>query len=208
MMNGGIRPVLASGTVGLFLLCGCVGGPAARSGAAVGGLTGGAIGAAAGSPGGQSLEGAAIGALAGSALGGAVGDAADRQWAAAEARQVAWEQEQRARAVTLDQVIQLTQSGIGDQVIANQIRSQGVIAPLSTADLVLLKQNGVSDAVITAWQQAPPANQLPVRVVQPAPAGAVVIRERWVQPTWGPGCYWYGPRSRYRGSGASLHFRF
>ncbi len=174
----------------------------------MGGLTGGAIGAAAGASKGKSLEGAAIGAVAGSVLGGALGDAADRDVEQMEAEQVAWQQEQLARAVTMDEVIQLTQSGVGEQVIANQVRAQGVIAPLSTNDLVFLKQQGVSDLVITAWQQTPVAgSELPVRAR--VPTRPVVVREHYIDPCYGPGCYYYGPRRHWRhGHRAAFHFDF
>ncbi len=194
--------------LGLVLLTsGCVAGPFARTGTAVGGLTGGAIGAAAGASSGKSLEGAAVGALAGSVLGGAVGHAADRDAEQWEAQQAAWQQEQLAAAVTLDEVIQLTQSGVGDAVIANQIRAQGVTGPLSTSDLVFLKQNGVSDVVITAWQQTPVAGSVVLPAVRPAPQ-QIIVRERYVDPCFGPDFY-YGPRPRWHhGQRAALHFSF
>lgn len=184
---------------------GCVSGPGARTGTAFGGLSGALVGAAAGANKGKSLEGAAIGALAGSALGGAIGNAADRDNDRWMANQVAYEQDIRARSVSMDQVIQMTQSGLGDQVITNQIRTQGVAAPLTTNDLVMLKQSGVSDNVISAWQQQ--------SRVQPAtvPPRQVIVREHWVEPAFGPDCYYYGPHGngpRHHGTRAGLHFRF
>ncbi len=179
---------------------GCISGPGARTGTAFGGLGGALVGAAAGAQKGKSLEGAAIGALAGSALGGAIGNSADRDTERWEADQVAYQQEVLARSVSMDQVIQMTQSGLGEQVISNQIRTQGVAAPLTTNDLVMLKQSGVSDNVISAWQQQ--------SQIQPAaiPPRQVIVREHWVEPAYGPDCYYYGPR--HCAPHAGIHFRF
>lgn len=188
-----------------LISAGCVSGPGARTGTAFGGLSGALVGAAAGANRGKSLEGAAIGALAGSALGGAIGNAADRDNDRWMANQVAYEQDIRARSVSMDQVIQMTQSGLGDQVITNQIRTQGVAAPLSTNDLVMLKQSGVSDNVISAWQEQ---SRVPPTAAAPR---QVIVREHWVEPDFGPDFYYYEPYChgpRYHGTRAGLHFRF
>jgi hypothetical protein len=147
-----------------------------------------------------------MGALAGSALGGAIGNAADEDAAAWKAEEVAREQQVLAQAVTIDQVIQMSQSGLGEQVIANQIRSQGVFHPLSTNDLVMLKQNGVADSVIAAWQQ-----QSAAAVTAPAvSARPIIVREHWIEPSFGPDCYYYGPafHQRHRGTRAGIQIRF
>lgn len=200
-----VGPAVVVGVACIFA-GGCVGGPHARTGTAVGTLAGGALGAAAGSGSHKSLEGAAIGAVAGGLLGGAVGNAADRDEAAWDARQVAWDQQVRATAMTTDQVIQMTHAGLSEQVIANQIRSQGVIAPLSTSDLLVLKQNGVSDLVIAAWQQTPPVGNSP----PPVETRPVIVRERWAPPPWEPCPWWYDPycHPHYHSNRVGLHFRF
>lgn len=146
----------------LLLLCsGCATGRYAQTGTLGGGLAGGAIGALAGAPGDRSLEGAAIGALAGSVLGNATGNLADHDAAYANAQNAAYVRQARSNALTTGQVIQLSQSGVGDPLIINQLRTNGVFAPLTTNDMISLKQSGVSDAVISAWQQTPVAGTRP-----------------------------------------------
>lgn len=185
---------------------GCVTGPSARTGTAIGGLSGALLGAAAGMNSGRPLEGAAIGGLAGSVVGGALGNAVDKDREQFAVQQAAWEQQVQARAITLDQVINMSRSGLGDQVIANQIRTQGVVAPLGTSELILLKQNAVSDNVIAAWQEQA-AN--PARVVVPVARPPVIIEEHWVEPVWHPGPVWCHPRFvRACGPTAGIHVRF
>lgn len=187
-------------------LTGCVSGPAARTGTALGGLSGALLGAAAGMNTGKALEGAAIGGLAGSAVGGALGNAVDEDRDQQEARQAAYEEEIRARAITLDQVINMSRSGLGDQVIANQIRTQGVVSPLGTSELILLKQNGVSDNVLAAWQEQ---SAVPTTMVVPPARPPVIVQEHWVEPAWYPGPFWCHPRHhRHCGPTAGIHVRF
>jgi hypothetical protein len=187
---------------------GCAGGPHARTGTAVGGLTGGALGAVAGAHSKNALGGAAIGALAGSVLGGALGDAADRDESRWAAQQASYEQAARSNAVSIGQVIEMTRSGLGDQVIANQIRNQGVVAPLSTTDLVTLKQNGVSDVVIAAWQEAP-GPRIPA-VVQPVPVRPVIVHDWCPSPWYDPHCDFWHPPHHWHGHhhGTALHVEF
>ena len=195
--------------LGLLLVNGCVSGPYARQGTAGGALAGGAIGALAGAPSDRALEGAAIGAVSGGVLGGAIGEAADRDAAIADAEHAAWVQEVRSRAVTMDQVIQMTQTGVGDNLIVNQIQANGVTGPLTTSDIVMLKQNGVTDSVIAAWQHSPGPRQVaPATYVRPV----IVHEPPCYEPVYGPGCY-YGPpppwhlrRPRYRRAGFHVHF--
>ena len=192
-----------------LLLAGCISGPNARSGSVAGGLTGGAIGAIAGAPKNKSLEGAAIGALAGTAVGGVIGDQVDREVAQVEAQQQLYLQNARQNAITMDKLIQMTQAGLADQLIINQIHNDGVVAVLSSEDLVSLKENGVSDRVIAAWQKTPPLG-----TAIPASRGRPVIVEEhhWVDPHWvDPACVprWWGPPRRHRyGHRPSFYLRF
>ena len=141
-------------------------GPNAEAGTALGGLGGAAIGAMAGAPEGNALEGAAIGAVAGGLTGRALGNLADREDERALA-QINYERQQVAlNSVSREQVIQMAQSGLSDEVIIGQIQSKGIPNPLTTGDLIFLKNQGVSDAVIRAMQVATPGGQrAPVRVV-------------------------------------------
>ena len=156
---------------------GCMLGPNARTGGLAGGLTGSAFGALAGLDSGRATEGAAIGALAGSALGNVLGDQVDQAQARQQYANQQYETQARRQAVTVEQVIEMSRSGLGDSIIANQIHNNGVLHTLTTQDLVALKNNGVSDAVIQAWQQTAPLGAAPAR----APAPPVIV-ERWVDP--------------------------
>lgn len=150
------------------------------SGAAIGGLTGAAIGALAGADTGKALEGAAIGAAAGGSLGGLVGNQADRAESQDQAVRQANYNAAYSRAVSPQQVVEMVGSGLSDQVITEQIRNHGVTQNLNVDDLVLLKQRGVSDAVINAMQQArtPSSQSYP-----PGPAGSTtIVREHWIGP--------------------------
>ncbi len=178
------------------------------SGAAIGGLTGAAIGAMAGADSGQSLQGAAIGAAAGGSLGGLVGNQADRAESQMQAVRQANYAEAAGRAVSPQQVVQMVQSGLSDQVISEQIRTNGVTQSLNVDELVHLKQSGVSDALINAMQQA----RTPGAALQPVspPGGTTIIREHWVGPP--PGfyapapCYPCPPPFRRGGIHWRVHF--
>jgi hypothetical protein len=82
-------------------------------------------------------------------------------------------------AVTMDDVIAMTAAGVDEQVIVTHVQNNGVIRPLQTADLIYLKEHGVSGRVITAMQ-APPRQ---VVVQQPAPP--VIVEEHYYGRPWG-----------------------
>jgi hypothetical protein len=128
--------------------------PNATAGGLLGGTAGGLMGAAIGSNEGKSKEGAMIGALAGGLTGAVIGNQADE----ANFQQQQFENENairaRRNAVTLDEVIQMSQSGLNEVVIINQIKTGGVAKRPTTNDLILLKTSGVSDSVIRELQTA------------------------------------------------------
>lgn len=138
-------------------------------GAGVGALAGGLVGHALGNTG----AGAAIGAVTGGIAGGVTGAAVDKAEAKAEARAVAAVQQRTA--LQLPDVAQMTQQGISDAVIIEQIRVSGAIYRLSSNDILWLQQNGVHEPVIREMQQtayrAPAGRvvytQAPVYVVDP-----------------------------------------
>lgn len=173
---------------------GCATGPYAQSGTLGGGLAGGAIGALAGVRSDRALEGAAIGAVTGGLIGNATGGIADEQAAYANNQQAAFVQQARSQAVTPDQVIQLAQSGVNDQLIINQLRNNGALSALTTNDMIALKQYGVSDNVITAWQQTPVAGtaarvaRVQPIVVQPVYNDFQYVPARRRRPYHGPPC--------------------
>ena len=86
-------------------------------------------------------------------------------------------------AVTVPDVISMTQAGLSESVIATHIRANGVAQRPTADDLVVLSKSGVTEQTILALQQAPPAGVLA------APLPAPVIVEE----------YHYGPAPFYRG---------
>lgn len=164
-------------------------GPYTRDGALTGGLTGTAIGAVIGAADGKPLEGALIGAASGTALGGAVGNSIDREVAEQRAEHQLLRQQALAGSIGIGQVISMSQSGLDDQIIINQINSQGVATRPTPTDLMTLKQAGVSNEVIGALQTAAPVS-VPARHIE----RPIIVEEHWVAP---PGYYHYPPRGRY-----------
>lgn len=166
----------------ILFLAGCQSvGPHQTAGTAMGGVAGGLTGAAIGARQGKSIEGGVMGATVGMLAGAAIGNSQDRieqtQLLAQQQRQ----QQLQAASVSVDDVIRMTREGLSEDVIRQQIQNQGVWRRPSQTDLLNLKNNGVSDRVIIAFQTAPtvsqPINMQPVMpsVVRPAP---VVVETR------------------------------
>lgn len=63
----------------------------------------------------------------------------------------------------------MQRSGLDDQVIINLLRQNSMATPLSTAELISLRQHGVSNQVIAAMQAASPQVAAPT-IVQSPPA--------------------------------------
>jgi hypothetical protein len=176
------------GVVSLALasISGCASNTRGQNGALIGGLGGAGLGAIAGNQVGHAGAGAVIGGLAGAVTGGVIGDEIDQ----VEARNRA-EIEARlgrpvlAGAVSPEQVIEMTQRGVHEDVIAQHVRAHGTTRPLSPSDLMTLTDAHVSDRVIRTMQE--PAA---VRVVSGPPVVAApppVIVERYYDPwCWGP----------------------
>ena len=203
----------------LVFVSGCQSlGPNAAGGGALGGFAGGLAGAAIGSTEGKAPEGALIGAVTGATVGGVAGNAVDRDIRQQQFAEQQFYNQQVAGAITVDQVARMTQSGLGSDVIARQITSQGIFQRPTIDDLILLKQNGVDDQIIQAMQTAPVIGQgIPGSYVHSAP---VVVEQtpifvqtrprfhhphrRYVQPRY------YGPprHARRRSPGVGFSFGF
>ncbi len=163
-----------------------------NTGAAVGGVTGGILGAAIGSRDGKTGEGALIGGLAGAVAGGLLGNQADRnQYQNMQYNQQQFDQAIRS-SISYNDVIQMSQSGLADDVIARQIETQGIVQRPTTSDLMMLKSNGVSDRVIAALQTAWSPNDGARRVQQTAYPTYVQPAPVFVE-TWQPAPIYYGP---------------
>ena len=200
MMNISIKIkygfVVLSLSASLLFTTGCQSlGPAAAGGGATGVLAGTVAGAAIGAREGKSPEGALIGAVAGGTLGTVAGNAIDRQVERDrnEFNQALTQQQQAA--VTVHQVIQMTESGLGGNVIVNQIHSLGVARRPSIDDLITLKNRGVDDVVIQSLQNAPLAGAVLVANPDVRP---VVVHPRVVSPGihYGHGYHRRGRRHR------------
>ncbi len=126
--------------------------PNAKVGGLLGGATGGMFGAAIGSHSGNSGEGALIGAVAGGLTGAAIGNEADQANLRIEQQAQKNAIVAQQSAVTLDQVLLMTQSGLSDDLIVNQISVNGIAERVSTQDIIQLKSQGVSDPVIRQIQ--------------------------------------------------------
>lgn len=192
----------------LSTLAGCATNTRGQNGALIGGLGGAGLGAIAGNQVGHAGTGAAIGALAGAVTGGVIGDEIDQ----VEARNRA-EIEARlgrpvvAGAVSIEDVIEMTQRGVHEDVIAQHVRAHGTTRPLATDDLIRLTQAHVSDRVIRAMQEQPTARV--VQEVRPASPPPVIV-ERYYDPwpCWGPHYHHHRPRYHRHAPGYSIGFSY
>jgi hypothetical protein len=175
----------------------------ADQGALFGGLTGAGVGALVGNATGHTGAGAAIGAgvgaLTGAAVGGALDDIEARNHAEIEARMG---RPPGPGAVSIEDVIAMTQAGVSEEVIATHVRNRGVVRPLQTGDLIALQNNHVSARVVRAMQE-PPVQQ-PV-VVQGAPPPVVV--HEYYGPPYGYYPYYHRPCPPRVGFGFTYHHR-
>jgi hypothetical protein len=185
MISKAYLPLLP-GLVMVLGVSGCQSPSHTEEGAVAGGLLGAGAGALIGHATGHTGAGAAIGAGVGALSGAAIGHGVDES----EARNRALIEQRLGRpmpgAVTVPDVVTMTRSGVGEDLIINHIHSHGMAAPLQTADLTYLTQQGISPRVIAAMQATP------VAVMQPPPPGVVypagpppVV----IEGAWGPGYY-------------------
>ncbi len=177
--------------IGLLVmaLAGCRSPYRADQGALFGGLLGAGTGALIGNASGNAGAGAAIGAGLGAVTGAVVGSELDH----IEARNRAMIAQQMGRqvsaeAVTLGDVVDMTQAGVDDELIANHVRAHGVAAPLQAADLIYLQQQGVSTKVTKAMQEPPRPRQRPVVIHERTPPPVIVQEYHYGPPVWGHGC--------------------
>ena len=151
-------------------------------GAAVGGAAGAIIGGIIGHQNDETPEGALIGGAVGAITGGLIGRAQDNQinqqrvyqeQAYYQGQQQVYAQQQAiaASGVSLNDVVNMSRSGISEAVIMGHLQNKGVQRRLEVADIIALHQAGVSDTLITVMQQAPLATQ----VAAPAPQRQQVV---------------------------------
>jgi outer membrane lipoprotein SlyB len=171
-----------------------------------GALTGAAIGAASGSIiGGRNAgAGALIGGAIGAITGGLIGNSMDQEQQArlrAQAPETYVRVDQGQPLATAD-VKALAQAKVSDDVIISQIRNSRTVYHLSAADIIDLRNSGVSETVIDFMINTPgtiggtaefaPASQTGTVVVSqpppPAPAETVTVASSpdyvWIGGEW------------------------
>jgi len=150
------------------------------AGTLLGGLLGAGTGAVVGHQLGDTEAGALVGAGVGALSGMMIGNALDRSEQEAEyraARSEAALHEIRVSrgALSILDVIRMSQAGVSDEVIQAKIDRSGAVYDLSTEEIIDLKSSSVSDRVIahmlrTDYSAEPPARTDAYRWEQ-APAG-------------------------------------
>jgi Glycine zipper len=178
----------------------------AKDGAVLGGLAGAVIGGVVGHQNDESTEGILIGGAVGAIAGGLAGHAQDKVIARERCyqqqiynQQVQLQNQQQTRIVrvqpsqvvtqtqtqvvtvpspyvTVDDVLTMSRSGLGDQVIINHIQANGVQRRLQVKDILFMHQQGVSEPVMTAMQAAV-VRPTQVRTVNVVPAQTTVVQE-------------------------------
>jgi len=207
-----LRALIGAIAASTVVWTGCVNPDGTQNNTGTGALIGGAFGALTGAAiGGRNHGGpdALIGAAAGALAGGLIGNSADREQ---EARLRAQAPQTYARVdqgspLSLADVKALAKAGISEDVIISQIKSSRTIFHLSAADIIDLRDSGVSDKVVNYMintpstvgataettrgttyfiQQAPPPPPVETVLVAPGP-DYVWIGGEWV---WNGGWFW------------------
>ena len=172
-----------------------------------GGVAGAIIGGIVGHQNDETAEGIAIGAALGALTGNVVGKKQEQNALRQQQHQdhlyqqeqfqLLQNQERLNRAVSINDAIAMTNSGMSDELIITQIVNNGVQQRIGVSEVIALHQNGVREPVIQALQAAPigqasiqspyPYEQAPVVrtvatpvvtpvVVRPVPVPSVVVR--------------------------------
>ena len=172
-----------------------------------GALTGGAVGAISGAAIGGNRHGgedALIGAAVGAVAGGLIGNSMDRQQQERLRQQApqTYARVDQGQPLSVADVKALAAAGVGDNVIISQIRNSHTVYHLSAADIINLRNAGVSNQVIDFMINtpgtygavtAPQANTVVVAQSPPPPPVENVV----VAP--GPGYVWIGGEWAWNG---------
>ena len=155
-----------------------------QRGATFGGLAGAIAGGLIGDHNDEAGAGALIGGAVGAVTGGIIGNARDKELAYSQSQmQYQAQQQQYAaaaaaqQAVSINDVIQMSRSGLSETVLINHITQRGVQRQLEVADIIALHQRGVSETVISAMQRATVGAPAPT----PAPAPAAPVTPVYVE---------------------------
>jgi hypothetical protein len=178
-----------------LLFCGCRSPYFVDRGAGLGAITGALAGAAIGEHNGDALTGALVGSAVGGIAGAAVGNAVDENIARNQALVEERLGRQMAGAVTVDDVIQMSRAGLSENVIITHIQTHGVAQKLQVPDLIHLRNNQVSDVIITSYQN-PPVPQAAVPVAAPAP---VIVEQHYISRPPPPPLFFHMHHHPHRG---------
>ncbi len=120
------------------------------TGALAGGALGAATGAIIGGTRGEAGAGAAIGGALGALAGGLIGRGMDSQQRETLSRQSpqTYQRIEQGQPLGLADIKALSKAGISDEVIISQIRNSRTVYRLTTAEIIDLKDSGVSQKVI------------------------------------------------------------
>lgn len=176
--------------IALLVTLGCRSPYYADQGALAGGLGGAGLGAIIGNQLGSTGAGAVIGAGVGTLAGAAIGSGLDEVEARNRA-QIAAQlgREVQAGSVQPDEVIAMSRAGVAENLIITHIQHNGIARPLTSNDLIYLKNQGVADNVIQAMQAPPPPRQAPPMVIQDPGPRPVIVEEYYYAPP-PPPYYW------------------
>ncbi len=155
-----------------------------------GALFGGATGAMLGGTRGHVGEGALLGAVAGGLFGHAM-DAAQQERLRAEAPQT-WQRVEQGQPLQVADVKALAKAGVGDDIIISQIHNSRTVYRLATAEIIDLKNAGVSDRVIDFMINTPASVETAPSATVAGSAPAVTTVEPMVVAP-GPGYVWIAP---------------
>ena len=191
-----------------------------QRGVVTGGIAGAVAGGLIGDNNGEAGAGAAIGGVLGAVAGGIFGNAKDKEVQYQQGQQQFYQQQQQAvvaqSSVSIADIVSMSRSGLGENVIINQIQSRGVLVQPQVSDIIAMHQQGVSERVITAMQQAPTGSQKVARAATPAPVqvqrvytpAPVYIEERVVVPYHPVPVYRNYHGRRRSPSRSGVHIRF
>lgn len=175
-----------------------------QRGVALGAIGGAIAGGIIGENSHKAGAGAAIGGALGAVAGGVLGNASDKERAQQQQRYY-YEQQQRQTysvqqqvvqqqsAVSFNDVVAMSRSGLSEIVMINQINQRGVQQQMQVSDIISLHQQGVPESVISVMQQARVGSARtvvasPPVVMAPTP---VVVQETYVLPSYSPPTYYY-----------------
>lgn len=173
------------------------------NGIALGGVAGAITGGLIGKQNRETPEGALIGGAVGAIAGGLIGHSKDKQFAQNQYYQrqaVVQQQVIMQHAVSMSDVINMSRSGLGDSLIVNHIQTNGVQQHLNTHDIIYLHNQGVSENVISAMQNASLEPVMAVAPVPVRPPRTVVVEREFhtVAPRYVPHHYYRPAPYPYR----------